>query len=80
MQVQESPFYLYSKARLTANYRAYEEALSGLDAIIGYAIKANNNLLIAQHLRSLGSGAVLVSGGELNLALHAGFDPSRCAL
>lgn len=31
-----------------------------------------------QHLRSLGSGAVLVSGNELRLAMHAGFDPNMC--
>ena len=30
-----------------------------------------------QFLRELGSGAVLVSGNELRLALKAGFDPTR---
>eukprot|EP00271_Cylindrocystis_brebissonii_P011545 TRINITY_DN29396_c0_g1_i1.p1 TRINITY_DN29396_c0_g1~~TRINITY_DN29396_c0_g1_i1.p1 ORF type:complete len:520 (+),score=84.28 TRINITY_DN29396_c0_g1_i1:237-1796(+) len=73
------PFYLYSKPQLTRNYEAYAAALEGLDApIIGYAIKANNNLKILQHLQGMGSGAVLVSGNELRLALAAGFDPSRC--
>ena len=47
-------------------------ALEGLDAIVGYAIKANNNLPIARHLASRGSGAVLVSGNELKLAIAAG--------
>ena len=79
LQVEGSPFYLYSQARITANFRAYEEALDGLDSIIGYAIKANNNMPIARHLAGLGSGAVLVSGNELRLALAAGFDPTRCA-
>lgn len=32
-----------------------------------------------QCLRELGSGAVLVSGNELRLAMMAGFDPTRCA-
>ena len=77
LQVQESPFYLYSQQRVTANFKAYENALEGLDSIIGYAIKANNNLPIARHLAKLGSGAVLVSGNELKLALAAGFDPTR---
>jgi diaminopimelate decarboxylase len=75
--VPDSPFYLYSQARITANYKAYQEALSGLDSIIGYAVKANNNFKIMQHLRGLGSGAVLVSGNELRLAIQAGFDLSR---
>lgn len=72
-----SPFYVYSKAQITANYRAYEQALQGLDAIIGYAIKANNNLRIVEHLRGLGSGAVLVSGNELRLAVKSGMDMTK---
>jgi diaminopimelate decarboxylase len=72
-----SPFYLYSKERIRQNYKAYQEALQGLDSIIGYAVKANNNFRIMQFLRELGSGAVLVSGNELRMALKAGFDPTR---
>jgi diaminopimelate decarboxylase len=72
------PFYLYSKPQLTRNLEAYKEALAGLpDAIIGYAIKANNNLKILENFAKLGSGAVLVSGNELRLALKAGFNPRR---
>lgn len=77
-QVKDSPFYLYSQEKIKQNYRAYEEALQGLDSIIGYAIKANNNLKIVELLRSLGSGAVLVSGNELRLALAAGYAIDRC--
>eukprot|EP01025_Chloroclados_australasicus_P029433 TRINITY_DN29423_c0_g1_i1.p1 TRINITY_DN29423_c0_g1~~TRINITY_DN29423_c0_g1_i1.p1 ORF type:complete len:528 (+),score=66.34 TRINITY_DN29423_c0_g1_i1:67-1650(+) len=76
-QVSESPFYLYSKRKLLANYQAYEEALADLDHIIGYAIKANNNLFIAKMLAQQGSGAVLVSGNELLLAEQAGFNTSK---
>ncbi|KAJ3686823.1 hypothetical protein LUZ61_015987 [Rhynchospora tenuis] len=76
--VERTPFYLYSKDQITRNYEAYRVALEGLKSIVGYAIKANNNLKILQHLRGLGSGAVLVSGNELRLALRAGFDPTRC--
>lgn len=78
-KVEKRPFYLYSKPQITRNVEAYKEALEGLkNSIIGYAIKANNNLKILQHLRKLGCGAVLVSGNELKLALHAGFDPTKC--
>lgn len=72
-----SPFYIYSKSQLISNFRAYEEALEGLDSIIGYAIKANNNLRIVELLCSLGSGAVLVSGNELRLAIKAGMDMTK---
>ncbi|KAG6709480.1 hypothetical protein I3842_06G134300 [Carya illinoinensis] len=75
---ERRPFYLYSKPQITRNFEAYKEALEGLSSVIGYAIKANNNLKILEHLRQLGSGAVLVSGNELRLALHAGFDPTKC--
>ncbi|MDE0503493.1 MAG: diaminopimelate decarboxylase, partial [Candidatus Poribacteria bacterium] len=61
-------------------YTAYETALEGLESIIGYAIKANNNLAILRHLRKLGSGAVLVSGNELRIAMAAGFDPEQMLL
>ena len=79
MQVPDSPFYLYSKNRITANYKAYAAALEGLEHFVGYAVKANNNLPIMRHLQSLGSGAVLVSGNELHAAEAAGFDTTRSA-
>jgi len=75
--VERRPFYLYSKPQITRNVEAYRDALDGLNSVIGYAIKANNNLKILEHLRHLGCGAVLVSGNELRLALRAGFDPTR---
>ncbi len=79
-QIPESPFYLYSLTQITENYTAYQTALEGVESIIGYAIKANNNLTILKHLCELGSGAVLVSGNELRIALAAGFDPKRTVL
>lgn len=75
--VEKRPFYLYSKPQITRNVEAYKDALEGLKSVIGYAIKANNNFKILEHLRGLGCGAVLVSGNELRLALRAGFDPTR---
>lgn len=75
--VERRPFYLYSKPQITRNVEAYKAALEGLRSVIGYAIKANNNLKILEHIRQLGCGAVLVSGNELRLALRAGFDPTR---
>ncbi|PWZ04212.1 putative diaminopimelate decarboxylase, chloroplastic [Zea mays] len=75
---ERSPFYLYSKPQILRNFAAYRDALQGLHSIIGYAVKANNNLPVLPVLRELGCGAVLVSGNELRLALQAGFDPARC--
>jgi diaminopimelate decarboxylase len=75
---ERSPFYLYSKPQVVRNFTAYDKALEGLRSIVGYAVKANNNLSVLKLLRELGCGAVLVSGNELRLALRAGFDPTRC--
>jgi diaminopimelate decarboxylase len=71
---ESSPFYLYSQRRIEANVQAYKKALAGMDSIIGYAVKANNNLIIMRLMREFGCGAVLVSGNELRLAQLAGFD------
>lgn len=73
----QTPFFLYSKLQIKRNYDAYSRALEGLDSIVGYAIKANNNLHLLKLLQEYGSGAVVVSANELRLALRAGFDPTR---
>ena len=75
--LQHTPFFLYSKLQIKRNYDSYARALEGLDSVIGYAIKANNNLQLLRLLQEYGSGAVVVSGNELRLALRAGFDPAR---
>jgi diaminopimelate decarboxylase len=72
-----SPFYLYSKPQIIRNFAAYRDALQGLRSVVGYAVKANNNLFVLKLLQGLGSGAVLVSGNELRLALEAGFEPTK---
>jgi diaminopimelate decarboxylase len=71
--------FLYSKAKLTSNFQAYKQAMGDLQHVIGYAVKANNNIELLRHLGSLGSGAVLVSGNELQVAKAAGFDTTKYA-
>ena len=67
-----------SKGQLESNFDNYVKAIAGLDsAFIGYAVKANNNMNVLRHLASLGSGAVLVSGNEIRVALKAGFSASK---
>jgi len=79
-RLQRSPFYLYSLAQIDANFDAYEKALVGLNAVVCYAFKANGNFSILKHLAQRGSGAALVSGNELDLAMRTGFDPARTIL
>ena len=72
-----TPFYCYSLAGLTRNYRALEAALAGLPATICYALKANSNQAVIAAFAGLGAGADVVSGGELRRALAAGIPADR---
>ncbi|WEX10094.1 diaminopimelate decarboxylase [Chelativorans sp. AA-79] len=66
-----TPFYCYSTATLTRHYRVFSEALSGLDSLVCYAMKANSNQAVLKTLGELGAGADVVSEGELRRALAA---------
>ncbi len=70
-----TPTYCYSNAVLVARYQALAEALP--HARICYSIKANDNLAVIRTFARLGSGADIVSGGELRRALRAGIAPDR---
>lgn len=72
-----TPFYCYASATLERHYRVFAEALSGLDATICFAVKANPNLAVVRTLAELGAGADVVSEGELRRALAAGVPPQR---
>lgn len=72
-----TPYYLYSKNTLLRHYSRFDQSLSGIEHIICYAMKANSSLAICKLLADAGSGADVVSGGELYRALRAGISPSR---
>ncbi len=72
-----TPTYVYSHAALERAYKELDEAFSGLDHLICYAVKANGNLAVLRALASFGAGADIVSGGELYRTMRAGFDPKK---
>ena len=72
-----TPCYVYSRAALTAAYRDFDNAFTGHDHLICYAVKANANLAILNLFARLGSGFDIVSGGELARVLAAGGDPRK---
>ncbi|QIN81247.1 diaminopimelate decarboxylase [Rubrobacter tropicus] len=72
-----TPTYVYSHAAIEKAYNELDEAFSGLDHLVCYAVKANGNLAVLRALASLGAGADIVSGGELYRAMRAGFDPKK---
>lgn len=73
----ETPFYCYSHSAIKASYTAYTTAFNQLDTMICYAVKANSNQAILKTLANLGSGADVVSGGEIRRALSAGIPASK---
>ena len=72
-----TPVYVYSAATIAARYRAVDEAFASYPHSLHYALKANSTLGIARLLRSLGAGADANSGGEIDVALRAGFIPEQ---
>jgi diaminopimelate decarboxylase len=70
-----TPCYVYSRAALESNFRAFDSALEGLPHRVCYAMKANPNLAVLDVFARMGSGFDIVSGGELARVLAAGGDP-----
>lgn len=73
----DTPVYVYSKAAIEAAYRRLDAALSFAPHMVAYAVKANGNLAVLRTLAAMGCGADIVSRGELERALVAGFPPDR---
>jgi diaminopimelate decarboxylase len=67
-----TPTYVYSRAHIEAQYRAYADALSGTPHLVCFAVKANSNLGVLNVLARLGAGFDIVSRGELERVLAAG--------
>ncbi len=72
-----TPVYVYSRARIEANYRRIAAAFAALNAKIHYAVKANGNLAVLRLLNDLGASFDVVSGGELFRVSKAGGDAVR---
>ncbi len=72
-----TPFYCYSTATLTRHYQVFSDAFSSMDALICYSVKANSNLAVLKTLARQGSGADIVSEGELQRALMAGMPADK---
>jgi diaminopimelate decarboxylase len=72
-----TPYYVYSHATLVRHFRALDSAFQSVPHIIAFAMKANSNLAVLRLMAREGSGADIVSGGELYRALKAGVPPSK---
>jgi diaminopimelate decarboxylase len=72
-----TPVYVYSGDDIERRYRAVDTAFASHPHAMHYALKANSTLAIARLLRGLGSGVDANSGGEIDVALRAGFIPPQ---
>jgi diaminopimelate decarboxylase len=73
----DTPTYVYSRAHIEAQYRAYADALTGMPHLVCFAVKANSNLGVLNVLARLGAGFDIVSRGELERVLAAGGEPGK---
>jgi len=72
-----TPAYVYGAETVRARFAELDAALSPVPHRICYAVKANGCLGVLRVLRELGAGCDIVSRGELQRALAAGFDPGK---
>jgi len=72
-----TPFYCYSEGTIRRHYGALRDAFPDMNVNICFAMKANSNIAILRILKSEGSGADVVSQGEIMRALKAGIAPNK---
>lgn len=70
-----TPAYVYSASSIRRAWTRFDAAFAPVPHAVHYALKANSTRAVLRILRSLGSGADANSGGELEVALRAGFIP-----
>ncbi len=75
----DTPFFLYSQARVAANVAVVRRAFETRHAAsrVFFAGKACSNLWFLDQVRAAGAGIEVNSGGELWKALRAGFSPDQ---
>jgi len=79
VQKHGTPLYIYSQRTLEQHFQKLHTALSPLDHLICYSVKASSNLAVLRALANLGGGFDIVSEGELRRVIAAGGDPKKCA-
>lgn len=72
-----TPVYVYDGDLLRARCRALSAACAGYPHAMHYAIKANATLAVVRLMREEGAAADANSGGEIEVALRAGYTPDQ---
>lgn len=66
-----TPLYVYSADQIVERLEIFQQAFTGRDHLVCYAVKANSALAILKLLAEHGAGFDIVSGGELERVLAA---------
>lgn len=70
--------YVYDLKNIENRYRHLKSCLSSVRKLsLHYALKANGNINILKKMHSLGSQVDVVSAGEMQIAIEAGFSPEQ---
>jgi len=72
-----TPFYCYSLSQLKNNYHTFNNAFKAIKPTICFSVKSNSNLTLLRELKKMGSGADVVSIGELLKATKAGISAKK---
>ena len=72
-----TPFYVYSYKKIRNNYEVFSNYFKKVNPLICFSVKSNSNISLISELGKLGSGADVVSGGELLKALKAKIKPNK---
>ena len=72
-----TPFYCYSLKQLKNNFSTFKNAFRATKPLICFSLKSNSNISLLKELRKMGSGADVVSVGELLKAIKAGINTKK---
>ena len=72
-----TPFYCYSLSQLKNNFNSFDNAFKTIKPIICFSVKSNSNITLLRELKKMGSGADVVSIGELLKVKKAGISTKK---
>ncbi len=72
-----TPFYVYSYRQIKENFETFYNCFKKVKPLICFSVKSNSNVSLISELGKLGSGADVVSEGELLKALKAKIKPNK---
>jgi len=73
----KTPFYCYSLSQLKYNFNSFSNIFKTIKPLICFSVKSNSNLTLLRELKKIGSGADVVSLGELLKAIKAGINAKK---